>query len=305
MNLPLINTDNVGNSYYGWRTNNLIYAPDAAGFTVTQCANWINGFFGQTCAINNQGGLQIILPTSFESLTLPVTTTKARFFNNSFSATKNDPTDAISSSIIYRWNQNNSVSLNINRLGFGDNNRVFYAVLNNKSLNIFSILKNGENINALEYGFVSIGWLSNPLYSGNTFPRNAYYFFLFFNGNFVSADGDIRASGRPSAENTTVLQYFETPTGITANPIANYPVSCQTATPGANTTELYLRNNTSPHKAIGYVPNLLKTSLQIPVGQVYRNTGIDPDGSNMNTWICVGVFGSERILMRVWAQGLN
>jgi len=57
MNLPLINNDNVGNSYYGWTINNLDYAPESSGFTATQCANWINGFFGQSCAfdINNSG----------------------------------------------------------------------------------------------------------------------------------------------------------------------------------------------------------------------------------------------------------
>ena len=290
MNLPLINTDNVGNSYYGFRTNNLIYAPDSVGLTNIQCANWINGFFGQTCAIENNinyFGLSLILPNSFETLSLPVTSSNYRFNNGGINSRNNSdsPTD------VPHFRGLDVVALS-------NPNRVFYCCLNNRSLSIFSIQREGSNTLNSTYGFVSYGWLSNPIYTGSAYPRNAYSLYLSSNENS-------RGAGRPSAENSPVRQNFQIPTDTTADSIANYPVSCQSATPGANTTELYLRDNTSPHKAMGYVPNLIKTSLQIPVGQVYRNTGIDPDGSNMNTWICVGVFGSERILMRVWTQGLG
>ena len=291
MNLPLINNDNVGNSYYGFRTNNLIYAPDSVGLTNTQCANWINGFFGgQTCAIEDNAnfyGLSLILPNSFETLSLPVISSKYRFNNTGINSNNNSnsPTD------VPHFRGANVVALN-------NLNRVFYCCLNNRSLSIFSIQRDGSNLLNSTYGFISYGWLNNPIYTGSAYPRNAYSLSL-------SSIETSRGAGRPSAENSQARQNFQIPTGTTDDPIANYPVSCQTATPGANTTELYLRDNTSPHKAIGYVPNLLKTSLQIPVGQVYRNTGIDPDGSTMNTWICVGVFGSERVLMRVWTQGLG
>jgi len=258
MNLPLINTDNIGNSYFGWRTNNLIYAPDSVGLTNTQCADWINGFFGQTCAIEdprNVAGLYLILPNSFETLSLPVTSSNYRFDNNGINSNNNSnsPTNVPHADFL---------GIILIQLSQPSADRVFYCCLNNRSLSIFSIQRNGSNLFNSTYGFVSYGWLSNPIYTGNTYPRNAYS--LFLGSRFLSPE-----------------------------------------TPGANTTELYLRDNTSPHKAMGYVPNLLKTNLQIPVGQVYRNTGIDPDGSNMNTWICVGVFGSERILMRVWTQGLD
>lgn len=295
MNLPLINTDNVGNSYYGWRTNNLIYAPDSAVMTNTQCVNWINNFFGQTCAIEdirNVFGLYLILPNSFETLSLPVTSSNYRFSNNGINSNNNSNFPTVAP---------HAIDLGISAVRFGQpsHDRVFYCCLNNRSLSIFSIQRSGSNLFNNSYGFVSYGWLSNPIYTaGSAYPRNAYSLFL-------SSNQTLRSAGRPSAENSPVRQDFQIPTETTADSIANYPVSCQSATPGANTTELYLRDNTSPHKAMGYVPNLLKTNLQIPVGQVYRNTGIDPDGSNMNTWICVGVFGSERILMRVWTQGLD
>ena len=288
MNLPLINTDNVGNSYYGWRTNNLIYAPDSLGFTADKWQNWINGFFGQTCVDSN---FRLILPAPFETLSLPVASNRWRFFDGQINTTNTTGTFGIPM-LVLGGGQGLS-----NSGAIGSTNRVHYGVLNNSSFSMFSILPNGADINNAECFFASIGWLRNPLYSGSAFPRNAYY---MFNVGINSSSG----SGRPSAENSTVLQRLQYPNSNIADPIANYSINCQTATPGANTTELYLRDNVAPNKAIGYVPNLLKTSLQIPVGQVYRNTGIDPDGSNMNTWICVGIYGSERLLMRVWSSGL-
>lgn len=288
MNLPLINNDNVGNSYYGWRTNDYVYAPDSIGFTAGKWQNWINGFFGQTCV---DSSFRLILPAPFETLSLPVASNRWRFFDGQINTTNTTGTFGIPM-LVLGGGQGLS-----NSGAIGSTNRVHYGVLNNSSFSMFSILPNGADINNAECFFASIGWLRNPLYSGSAFPRNAYY---MFNVGINSSSG----SGRPSAENSTVLQRLQYPNSNIADPIANYSINCQTATPGANTTELYLRDNVAPNKAIGYVPNLLKTSLQIPVGQVYSNTGIDPDGSNMNTWICVGIYGSERLLMRVWSSGL-
>lgn len=289
MNLPLINNDNAGNSYYGWRTNNLVYAPDSLGFTADQWQNWINGFFGQTCV---DSSFRLILPVPFETLSLPVASNRWRFSSGQINTTNTTGTFGISTLV-----SGGGQSL-VGSGAIGDTTRVHYGVLNNSSFSMFSIVPNGGNINNTEFSFASIGWLRNPLFSGSAFPRNAYYLFNAANQNSSSG------SGRPSAENTDILQRLQYPSVNIADPIANYSINCQTATPGANATELYLRDNVAPHKAIGYVPNLLKTSLQIPVGQVYRNTGIDPDGSNNPYWICVGIYGSERLLMRMWGSGL-
>lgn len=299
MNLPLINTDTVGNSYYGWRINDLLYSPNSVGLTTAQLATWINNFFNQTCAVAPSATtLRVIFPTSFESLTLPATSAKYRFGEEYASTATTNFSVTSASRISYPTIANNNRTLyDSTYLAAGSSSRVFYGVLNNRSLNIFSIERNGPDLNNNDFCFVSFGWLNNSIYSGSAFPRNAYILIL------DSTTSRIQGF-RPSAENSNVVRNFQIPQLPDADPIANYPVSCQSATPGANTTEFYLRDNVAPNKAIGYVPNLLKTSLQIPVGGVYRNTGIDPDLSDMNTWICVGVLGSERILMRVWTQGL-
>lgn len=292
MNLPLINNDNAGNSYFGGRANNFVYAPDSAGVTTQQFTDWINGFFGQTCAIRlSADNINLILPISFESLSLPVSVSKARFQNNGniiCSANTNSNLDVA-----------NRVINGTNVFSFADSlsERVTYAVLNNKSLNVFQVKRVGANLDNSSYRFLSVGWLSNSLYSGAAFPRSTYFLRL-------TSPSSENFAFRASIENTNVLQNFVVPTSLDANSIANYSVSCQIATPGANATELYLRDDATSNKAIGYVPNILKTSLNIPVGQIYKNTGIDPDGSNNPHWICVGNYGNERLLMRVWAQGL-
>jgi hypothetical protein len=287
MTIPLINNDNVGNSYYGWTTNNLDWAPESLGFTRIQCANWINGFFGQPCALADATtGFHLILPVSFESLSLPVTASKFRFNSLGISRSTGNPS---TTTMDAQYCGNNCLDLLSNI--FGHSSSYYWAVLNSHSLSIFATLGGGI--------FFSCGWLKNPLFPQSAFVQNAYYLYT------AGPNSGSRAAGRPSlAFGVSARQNFVLPTATTPDTIANYPVSCQTATPGANTTEFYLRDNVAPNKAVGYVPNLLKCSLDIPVGQIYRNTGIDPDGSNIDTWKCVAKIGNESLLMRVWATGL-
>jgi hypothetical protein len=290
MNLPLINNDNVGNSYYGWTTNNLDWAPESLGFTPIQCANWINGFFGQTCALaDTTTGFHLILPVSFESLSLPVTASKFRFNNLGISRTIGNPSTTTMNA---QYCGNNCLNLLSNI--FGHSPSYYWAVLNSHSL---SILRYNVGSQGTPLSFFSCGWLRNPLFPKSAFVNNAYFLFT------VGPDSGSRAAGRPSLGGSA-RQNFVLPTATTPDPIANYLVSCQTATPGANATEFYLRDNVAPNKAVGYVPNLLKCSLDIPVGGIYPNKGIDPDGSNIDTWKCVAKIGNESLLMRVWATGL-
>jgi len=309
----LTNQDNVGNYYFGFRTNNFAFSPDQIGLTYSTLADWINTSFGETCAVWDGQYFALILPHPNEVLTRPALASQGQFkfrFGRLNLNTRN--TDGLNQDVspfgpflitYYLMNQGTSLFEQKQNLRLGEN-FVYYCVLNNASLNVFGCRYSGNNLNPnsenFDSGFVfrSIGFVKNPLYSGSSFPRNAYYYFL---------DSDLvyQIAGRPDLENTKVRKPIRIPTSESADPIANYPIFCQTATPGANTTDLLLRDNDLPHKAIGSVPNVLKSTLDIPVGQIYSNTGIDPDGSNNPNWICVGKMGSESILMRVWAQGLN
>jgi hypothetical protein len=291
MNLPLINNDNAGNSYYGWTTNNLDWAPESLGFTNTQCADWINGFFGQTCAFANSTTFNLILPVSFESLSLPATASKFRFNSLGISKDMGNPS---TTTIDSRYCGINCIDLLVRVLNRPSS--YYWAVLNSHSLSIFvDNYVPGDQ----RHTFFSCGWLKNPLFPASVFVQNAYFLWMTGPGS-----GN-RAAGRPSfAFEVNNRQNFVFPIATIPDPIANYPVSCQSATPGANLTEFYLRDNVAPNKAVGYVPNVLKCSLPLSVGQIYRNTGIDPDGSDNPYWRCVLKMGDESILMRVWATGL-
>jgi hypothetical protein len=286
----LTNQDNKNNFYFGYRTNNFAYAPGSEGVTSQQLTDWINDAFGQTCAIRlNDDQINLILPVAFESLSLPVTVSKTRFQKNGDTiCSANTDSDLATFNRVNRnfgFSFSDSLALNVT-----------YAVLNNKSLNVFQIRRTGANLDSSTYQFLSVGWLSDSLYSGGAFPRSAYSLVL----SSVSGNDAFRAS----LENTNVIQSFAIPASLSADSIANYSLSCQIATPGANATEFYLRDFDAPNKAIGYIPNVLKTSLDIPIGQIYRNSGIDPDGSDNLHWISVGSIGNEYLLMRVWATGL-
>ena len=295
----LTNTDNVSNYYYGWRTNNFVFSPSQIGLPLSTLRDWVNASFGETRMAINQSAFSLILPHPSETLTLPPTSdqtfstnNKGRFFRGEFSPTNGNPATNGLNTIFYQ------VPGGGTNISFGDGGLVYYCVLNSSSLNVFACAFTGNSLNNGTFTFHSIGWVKNPLYSGTSFPRNAYYLFL-------STSATSRGGGRPNLENTTTLTNLRVPTTSSADAIANYSITCQSATPGANTTDLVLRDNASPNKAIGIAPNLLKTSLQIPVGEIYRNTGVDPDGSNNPYWICVGVYGSERVLMRVWVENMT
>jgi hypothetical protein len=290
----LTNQDNVGNYYFGYRDNNFAFSSAQIALSYPTLASWINTSFGETCAAgSDQQSFSLIIPHPTEVLTRPAIAFSKSRFKHSVMNTVN--TNSLDESVFnYENFSNSSLPLTLN-LGA---NFVYYCVLNNSSLNIFACSYSGNALTPTSYVFRGIGFVKNPLYSGIAFPRNTYYYFL-------DSDEFRLSAGRPDVENTGFRKRISVPVpGTIADPIANYAISCQTATPGANTTDLVLRDHDAPNKAIGIAPNLLKTTLDIPVGQIYRNSGIDPDDSDNPYWICVGKMGSESILMRVWATGL-
>jgi len=302
----LTNQDNVGNYYFGYRANNLPFDNAQVALNAPTLVNWINACFGDTYAVVSSGTnyFNLILPHPNEVLTPPATSatqwpdSNRRFETDCINGIASGRSDSRIAYLIPGAGQRN-IDLNSNP------NYVYYAVLNNFSLNIFHCQYNSTGLlpNAFS-AFTSIGFLKNPLYPPSKFVENAYYYSLGCSENDWTNGG-----GHPEVLGVQApsLKYLRVPnvsTPVTADPIANYAISCQTATPGANATDLWLRDNDAPNKAIGSVSNVLKTTLNIPVGQIYRNTGVDPDGSNNPRWMCVGKMGSESILMRVWATGL-
>ena len=82
-------------------------------------------------------------------------------------------------------------------------------------------------------------------------------------------------------------------------PTFGYSINCQTPTPGADTTDLVLRN--FDNKVVGKVNNFMLTKNLYAIGTVINNTNSDPDGGNNPYWLCLHTnpdWGS--ILVRTW-----
>jgi hypothetical protein len=299
----LTNQDNVGNYYFGWRSNLFVNDSRAENISQTTLRDWINTSLGQTCAvISSSNTMGLLLPSLSETIARPAligsnnnpSTTGNRFRIGSSLSSSNTASSQEVATVSY-----NSPAANQSWFfDIPDSTQLQYWCLNTESLAMFSIGRNGNTFNSSSYRFFYYGWLKNPLYSGSFAPLNFVYLILGETNTF-------RTGARIASINSNTRTALRVPTASSADSIANYSITCQTSTPGANTTDLVIRDDASPNRAIGVASNLLKTSLAIPVGQIYRNTGTDPDGSNNQFWICVGEFGSERILMRVWTQGLT
>jgi hypothetical protein len=284
----LINSDNVGNYYMGYRSDLFTYDTRLVGANnATNLRDLINQL-GAGLAVSSGADIAFKLPQAFDNSNNPTGTNNGRFQSSAL-LTNNTPT--LFNTISYT-SPGGVDSFRLNISG------AWYFVVNSFSVSMFQCTINGNALNNGNYFFRQVGWAKNPLYDGINYPLNSYYFFL-------NSTTNARGGGRPTLPNNDTRTALRVPTTNSADSIANYSITCQTSTPGANTTDLVIRDDASPNRAIGVASNLLKTSLAIPVGQIYRNTGVDPDGSNNQFWICVGVYGSERILMRVWTQNLT
>lgn len=291
MSIPnLQNVDNVGNFYMGFRSNLFAYDTRLAGGNVaTPLRDLINLMEPGLAVSNSTSNISFKLPQSFDTTAKPTSLNEGRFRSGSFSAS-NGTTSGSYISYVY---PDGLTTLNLGAPG------AWYFVVNSTSVSMFQSSVSGNALNTANFHvFRQVGWVKNPLYDGNNYPLNAYYLFL-------QSPGSLRAGGRPQLPNNTIMSSLRVPTTSAFDSVANYSITCQTATPNANTTDLVIFDNLAPNRAIGVASNLLKTSLAIPVGQIYRNTGVDPDGSNNPFWLCVGQYGSERILMRVWTQNLS
>jgi hypothetical protein len=142
--------------------------------------------------------------------------------------------------------------------------------------------------------FVYIGWLkgtgSGGNYNGSQYPRN-----------FVYICNTVTVAMRINIENATTSQSFT---------VGNPSLSCLISTPGADATDIILRDSISPNNYIGKPWNLIRLPSTAVIGKIYKNTGIDPDTGQVETdqkafWMCVGTWGTDKIGMRVWTENIT
>jgi hypothetical protein len=285
----MINQDNIGNTYFNERSLTL----GQAGITSTDLTNFCTTAFGAgNFFVDGTDAIYIRPPSTNESLTGNITSTSSsanwRFKvgigeneagrNNlrikSGSANDNSQFIGVSDSGSFSGTLNVSTAY-------------IYMVANSESICYFAVSNDGGAYNFGLYRFFYAGWTKQGLYTETSRFRNICGLYRSHN---------INQAARVASENQTIRE------PLILND--NYSITCQTSTPGADATDYVFRDNASPNRAIGIAHNLIKVNQAIPLGQVIRNTGVDPDGSDNPFWKCVGEMGNERVLMRVWTEGL-
>jgi len=183
-----------------------------------------------------------------------------------------------------------------------------FCVCNSESINVFKRVASsfGTDINT---GFISLGWLDDaPTFTQNSPNRTgtAYILYAQCGNSGNSTPNDITTAYRVGSEGGIAQT-------ILASGDANYAVTCQSGGPPSATwaTNLILVDTTaSPQNyAMGSVRNVLLGKGTYTVGTVYKVAGVGYGEANTspNTeqqhFLCVGTWGTDYLLMRVWTEG--
>ena len=136
--------------------------------------------------------------------------------------------------------------------------------------------------------FVYFGWLKEPQYTGNPYPRG-----------LVFLQSQTGTYFRPTTENATGTTALQS----AANTITTPSITCSISTPGADTTDVIIRDGVSPNNAIGKLYNCVVLPAACVVGGIYKNTGVDPEGSNQDKFLCIMNWGTKKLGMRIWSEG--
>jgi len=174
-----------------------------------------------------------------------------------------------------------------------------YSVITNNCV-IHSGFPEGTsgNLSTTSSGLITYGYLADSVFSGNQVNRSLF--------SLTIKAGVTTTAFRVSAENQTTQRTILT----TGN--AQYPITCALDTgdgtiPGANlwATDLWLRDSPSEY-AVGRIPHLLlcKTNTLV-LGQLVKiNTTIDGI-TNQKVWLVAANYGSDKLLMRVYTEGIS
>ena len=173
-----------------------------------------------------------------------------------------------------------------NYLNAPSSHQMIFAVVNNYSIAIKSFPSNTMSDTSTS-SWVVYGWAKQGVYTGLQYPRNLV----------ALSDSDRQRVTQEELTTATSL--------LDGNPT----LSCAVSTPGANSTDVIIRDSTAPNNYIGKLWNMMVLPSSAVVGRIYKNTGIDPDTGVVETdqkafWVCVGSFGTNKIGMRVWTENI-
>lgn len=202
-------------------------------------------------------------------------------------------------------NSNNSTGTTANLVNIGSGvtsgnitNCYEYAIITNDILIVSGFASAGSSLNTTTRQFTATGWLADSVFSGGNITRSLF-------GLFIDQTG-IRCSGRVSAENNTTVQTLLT------SGAAQYSITCASntgdgTTPGADLwcTDLWLRDSPSGY-AVGRIPHLLLAKgAGFTLGNLYYNPTVIDGVTDQKIWLCCANYGSDKLLQRVWTEGIS
>lgn len=195
-------------------------------------------------------------------------------------------------------NGTSNFAVNISSIALNLTNPYAFAVVNAYAIFIGMFTTTARTSSQWLY----LGWTRDPAFQGTQFPRNL----VAIRGNNSSIIG----STRVNTENLTTTQALYSTQDLGGAGIFNPAISCSVSTPGADTIEIFLRDNASPYNYIGQPYFLIQGPSSLTVGKIYKNNsmtnGRDWEGSDNPYWMCIcKPTGGRTLLMRVWTEGIT
>ncbi len=277
----LINTDSFGNTYFNYY---VAATTGEFGHTNTNLYNFLLAAYGSTNVATNSGGIYVKPPHANETITSQITSSLYRYLVSLGSGSFHRVADTNSNTM-----QGTSNNGGYNGMGSVDSIRLF-GIANQYAFSFCQIT------NANLASIVYCGTLKDPAYSGSNYPRNYSYLYTH---NLTSFSYDNPQAYRPSNVNSNVRKDY----ALSGTQI-NHAITCTNATSSPDLTDLILRDSTSPYYAIGSCYNILKSSASMTIGQLYNVPNTVDGNTDQKRFLCVGNWGTEKLLMRVWTEGI-
>lgn len=144
--------------------------------------------------------------------------------------------------------------------------------------------------------WIYTGWAKDGQFVGPAYPRN---YLCRSNGGTSGFDSE-PAMIRVNQENTTATRNL-----LIQNPSPNYV----NPLPNADSTDVIIRDAAAPNNYVGKLWNMMILPNETIPGRIYRNEGPDPDTGQIETdqkafWLCLGNWGTNKIGMRFWTEGI-
>lgn len=293
-----INQDNFGNTYFNY------WDALTNGFVGHQLGGVFNNFLqaafgtgrwaaGNPSSPSFERWFAFTPNNSDESISSATTGSLFRFYADLMS-NAHDVAAIVNSNT---GNSLTSVSLNGGFVNYipNENTDYFYAVANNRSL-VMGVIKRDISTGGFDptnWRLLYLGWLKNPGFGFSLRTRNcSALHYTYGTGNGPAALSGV--AFRPAQENQITPSSYG---------ISNYSITCTNSTPNPSTTDLVLRDSVSPNFAIGSCYNLLKSSANVDVGKIYDIPNLVDGNNEQRRFLCVGNWGSEKLLMRIWTEG--